>query len=40
VLARNAEMVRLLMDHGADPQIGIYPHRGPLGAGAHRLAAG
>jgi ankyrin repeat protein len=29
VLARDAEMVRLLMAHGADARIGIYPHRVP-----------
>jgi ankyrin repeat protein len=28
VLARNPEMVRVLMDHGADPLKGIWPHRG------------
>ena len=27
VLARQPEMVRLLMEHGASPQEGIYPHR-------------
>lgn len=27
VIARNAEMTRLLMEHGADPRIGIWPHR-------------
>ncbi|MEX0745033.1 MAG: ankyrin repeat domain-containing protein [Phycisphaeraceae bacterium] len=27
VLHNDATMVRLLMDHGADAQIGIYPHR-------------
>jgi len=29
VLARDADMVRLLMAHGADARIGIYPHRVP-----------
>ena len=29
VLARDAAMVRLLMAHGADAHIGIYPHRVP-----------
>jgi len=29
VLARSADMVRLLMAHGADARIGIYPHRVP-----------
>ena len=29
VLARNTAMVRLLMAHGADAHIGIYPHRVP-----------
>jgi len=29
VLARDAAMVRLLMAHGADARIGIYPHRVP-----------
>jgi ankyrin repeat protein len=32
VLMRSAEMVRLLMEHGADPRIGIYPHRVPTTA--------
>lgn len=32
VLARNAGMVRLLMAHGADARIGIYPHRVPTTA--------
>ncbi len=27
VFARHAEMVRLLMEHGADARSGIYPHR-------------
>ena len=27
VLQRSPEMVRVLMDHGADARIGIYPHR-------------
>jgi ankyrin repeat protein len=27
VLARQPELVRLLMQHGADPRQGIYPHR-------------
>ena len=27
VLARSAEMVRILMRHGADPNAGVYPHR-------------
>ncbi len=27
VLAHSPEMVRLLVDHGADPNQGIYPHR-------------
>ena len=29
VLARDPAMVRLLMAHGADAHIGIYPHRVP-----------
>jgi len=32
VLARSSEMVRLLMQHGADARKGIYPHRGATGA--------
>jgi ankyrin repeat protein len=32
VLARHVEMVRLLMAHGADARIGIYPHRVPTTA--------
>jgi ankyrin repeat protein len=32
VLARDADMVRLLMAHGADARIGIYPHRVPTTA--------
>ena len=32
VLARAADMVRLLMAHGADARIGIYPHRVPTTA--------
>jgi ankyrin repeat protein len=32
VLTRNADMVRLLMAHGADANIGIYPHRVPTTA--------
>src|SRR2546430_1256952 len=32
VLMRSAEMVCLLMEHGADPRIGIYPHRAPTAA--------
>ena len=32
VLARAPEMVRLLMKYGADPNIGIYPHRVPTTA--------
>jgi len=27
VLNRSAEMTRLLMQHGADPRAGVYPHR-------------
>jgi ankyrin repeat protein len=27
VIERNVEMVRLLMQHGADPQAGVWPHR-------------
>jgi ankyrin repeat protein len=27
VLARSAEMVRILMEHGADARSGVYPHR-------------
>ena len=29
MLARDTAMVRLLMAHGADARIGIYPHRVP-----------
>lgn len=32
VLDRNAQMVRLLMDRGADPYKGIWPHRDATGA--------
>jgi ankyrin repeat protein len=32
VLERNPEMVRLLMEHGADPTKGIWPHRDATGA--------
>jgi ankyrin repeat protein len=32
VLMRSVEMVRVLMEHGADPRIGIYPHRVPTAA--------
>jgi ankyrin repeat protein len=32
VLMRSVDMVRLLMEHGADPRIGIYPHRIPTTA--------
>ena len=32
VLRRDTGMVRLLMDHGADARIGIYPHRVPTTA--------
>jgi ankyrin repeat protein len=32
VLARDAGMVRVLMTHGADARIGIYPHRVPTTA--------
>jgi ankyrin repeat protein len=32
VLARDTAMVRLLMSHGADARIGIYPHRVPTTA--------
>lgn len=32
VLARQPEMVRLLMQHGADARKGIYPHRGATSA--------
>ena len=32
VLARDTAMVRLLMAHGADARIGIYPHRVPTTA--------
>ena len=32
VLARDTGMVRLLMDHGADARVGIYPHRVPTTA--------
>jgi ankyrin repeat protein len=32
VLARNPPMVRLLMDRGADPYKGIWPHRDATGA--------
>jgi ankyrin repeat protein len=32
VLERNAAMVRLLMEHGADPHKGIWPHRYATGA--------
>ena len=32
VLGRNVEIVRLLMAHGADARIGIYPHRVPTTA--------
>ena len=39
VLARDAGMVRLLMAHGADAQIGIYPHRVPTTAMAVRRSA-
>ncbi len=34
VLARDTAMVRLLMAHGADARIGIYPHRVPTTAWA------
>jgi len=34
VLARDTAMVRLLMAHGADAHIGIYPHRVPTTAWA------
>jgi len=27
VLNRSPEMVRVLMEHGADPRVGVYPHR-------------
>jgi ankyrin repeat protein len=39
VLARAPEMVRLLMEHGADARRGIYPHRdatGPITIAAER----
>src|SRR5262249_7546497 len=32
VLMRSVEMVRVLMEHGANPRIGIYPHRIPTTA--------
>jgi ankyrin repeat protein len=32
VLMRSVDMVRLLMERGADPRIGIYPHRIPTTA--------
>ncbi len=32
VLMRSVAMVRLLMEHGANPRIGIYPHRIPTTA--------
>jgi hypothetical protein len=32
VLAHDADMVRLLMAHGADARVGIYPHRVPTTA--------
>jgi hypothetical protein len=32
VLKRNAEIVRVLMEHGADPHKGIWPHRDATGA--------
>lgn len=32
VLARQPEIVRLLMQRGADPHCGIWPHRGATGA--------
>ena len=32
VLDRNPEMVRILMEHGADPLKGIWPHRSATGA--------
>ena len=32
VLDRKPEMVRVLMEHGADAQKGIYPHRDATGA--------
>jgi ankyrin repeat protein len=32
VLKRSVDMVRVLMEHGADPRIGIYPHRIPTAA--------
>jgi ankyrin repeat protein len=32
VLRRDAAMVRLLMENGADAQLGIYPHRDATGA--------
>lgn len=32
VLSRQPEIVRLLMQHGADPHCGIWPHRGATGA--------
>ncbi len=32
VLTRDADMVRLLMAHGADARVGIYPHRVPTTA--------
>src|SRR5262252_423892 len=32
VLMQSVEMVRVLMEHGANPRIGIYPHRIPTTA--------
>jgi len=32
VLMRSVDMVRVLMEHGADPRVGIYPHRIPTTA--------
>lgn len=32
VMERSAEMTRLLMEHGANPRAGIYPHRDATGA--------
>jgi hypothetical protein len=32
VLNRMPEMVRVLMEHGADARVGIYPHRVATGA--------
>jgi ankyrin repeat protein len=40
VQMRSPEMVRLLMEHGADSRIGIYPHRVPTTAIAMAIERG